>query len=220
MQKKFFLLLLFTIVTNLIIAQKTPRPYRCGWVVYDTIKLNESHNQNLKYWNVQKGETVASIGAQNGNLEVRYALFVDSIHWTLEDIDTSCLNKNEFEKVKSYYEKLCNKKINSDFTILIGTETSTNLKDNTYDRILLINTYHELSKKAEILAQINTALKSKGKLVIMEKMAKKKGKKRKDCKHIMPFEPDFLIELQAANFKLVSKNESDSVVFYELEKIN
>jgi hypothetical protein len=85
---------------------------------------------------------------------------------------------------------------------------------------LLINTYHELSKKAEILAQINAALKSKGKLIIMEKMAKKKDKKRKDCKHIMPYEPDFLIELQAANFKLVSKNESDNVTFYEWEKIN
>jgi ubiquinone/menaquinone biosynthesis C-methylase UbiE len=220
MLKKLFIFIIFILFVNTIFAQKNIKPYRCGWVVYDTAKLRESYEKNLKYWNIQKGETVASIGAQNGNLEVRYALFVDSIHFTLEDIDTSCLNKTEFEKVKNYYQTLANKKINSDFTLLIGTETSTNLNANTYDRILLINTYHELSKKAEIVAQINTALKSKGKLIIMEKMAKKKGKKRKDCHHIMPFEPDFLLELQAQNFKLISKNESDNVTFYEWEKIN
>jgi hypothetical protein len=85
MLKKLFIFIVFTIFTNTIFAQKNIKPYRCGWVDYDTVKLYETYNQNLKYWNIKKGETVASIGAQNGNLEVRYSLFVDSIHWTLQD---------------------------------------------------------------------------------------------------------------------------------------
>ncbi len=220
MQKIITFFFFFIITTNLVFAQKKVKPYKCGWVVYDTADLRESFEKNLKYWNAKKGETVVSIGAQNGNLEVRYALNVDSINWTLQDIDSSCLNQIEFEKVKSYYEKLGNKKINGNFKLVLGTETSINLPTLTYDRILLINVHHELTKKKEILTQIHACLKANGKLIVMEKMGKKKGKKRKDCHHIMPFEPDFLIEFESLQFKLISKNDSDNVSFYEFEKVD
>ena len=166
MLKQCILVMLFTTIINICFAQNN-KPYKCGWIDKDTAQLNKTYNSNLKYWDVQKGETVASVGAQNGNLEVRLSLFIDSINWTLQDIDSYCLNQQEFEKVLNYYEKIGGKKINSQFKLLLGSTTNTNLLSNTYDRILLINVYHELTKKQEILTQINTALKPQGSLVIM-----------------------------------------------------
>ena len=219
MLKQCILLMLFTTIINICFAQNN-KPYKCGWIDKDTAQLNKTYNSNLKYWDVQKGETVASVGAQNGNLEVRLSLFIDSINWTLQDIDSSCLNQQEFEKVLNYYEKIGGKKINSQFKLLLGSTTNTNLLSNTYDRILLINVYHELTKKQEILTQINTALKPQGSLVIMERMGNKKGKKRLDCNHIMPYEPPFLEELKQLHFELKSKTMEKNISYYIFRKIN
>ena len=178
------------------------------------------YQEKLKYWNVKKGETIASIGAQSGILEVSLSLFVDSINWTLEDIDSACLNAAEFKRVYNHFNNISQRKINSNFNLVVGTVSNTNLKSNFYDRVVLINVYHELATKNEILLQIQNALKANGSLIIMEKLAKKRNKKRRDCKHIMPFEPDFLLQLKNANFTLISKQESGKETFFEFRKIN
>ena len=151
---KKYLTLWFALLLNGAIAQKMPRPYKCGFDDRDTAQLRKTFETNLIYWDVKKGETVASIGAQNGNLEARLAAFIDSVDWTLQDIDSSCFNKIEFDKVFNYYEKLSGKKITGTFNLVLGTETNSNLKTNNYDRVLLINVYHELKKKQLMLQEI------------------------------------------------------------------
>ena len=215
---KKYLTLWFALLLNSAIAQKIPRPYKCGFYDRDTNQLRKTYETNIKYWEVQKGETVASIGAGNGNLEVRYSLFVDSISWILEEIDSSCLNKTEFERVFNYYQTLANKKVIGNFNIVIGSDTSTNLTPNNYDRVLLINVFHELTKQKEMIAEVYKILKNKGKLVIMERVSNKKGKKRKDCPHIMTCEPDFIKLLTEQKFVLVSKTEVNSLTYFIFEK--
>ena len=215
---KIYFTSLFILFLNSVLAQKTP-PYNCGFYDRDTTQLIKTFETNLKYWEVQKGEIVASIGAGNGNLEVRYSIFVDSIKWTLQEIDTTCLNKIEFEKVLNYYQKLSNKKIIGNFDILIGTESKTNLKANNYDRILLINVYHELTKQQEIITEIYKALITNGKLVIMERVSNRKGKKRKDCNHLMTYEPDLLKMLTELHFEIVSKTKVHNQTYFIFKKM-
>ncbi len=219
---KYYILLtlLFIANYNLAFAQKKERPFRCGFYSRDTIQFNKFYNSTLQYIEIKKGERIASVGAQNGNVEIQLSLFIDSIQFTLQDIDTSCLNEVEIQKVKNYYETLVDKTISNKFDIVVGTETKTNLENNYYDRVLLLNVYHELSDKKPMLEGIYACLKNKGSLVVMEKMGKRKGKKRHDCNHIMPFEPDFLAEMKAANFVLASKttNAKNSLTFYIFEK--
>ena len=186
-------------------AQPVPPPAKCGWFVKDLLGLEQSYNTHLKYIEIRKGEKIASVGAQAGNLEVLLSLYTDSIEWTLEDIDTSCLNQQMADRVLQYNLQLANKTINSSFRLVLGTETQTNLPDHYYDRVLLLNTYHEMSDQKPMLADIHRALKPGGRLVVNEKMGSKPGKKRRDCNHIMPFEPDFLQEMTKAHFILVSK---------------
>jgi hypothetical protein len=218
--KKLPLLLFLTSICFInVFAQK---PYKCGFYSKDTNKLNHYYTETLQFIEVKKGEQIASVGAQNGNMEVQLSIFTDSITWTLNDIDTGCLNKEEFGKVLYYYETLANKKIASNFSLVLGTETKTNLKTNFYDRVLLINTYHELTDKNLIVDDIYNSLKSKGRLVIMERMGNKRNKKRRDCNHIMPYEPDFIEALKASHFILVDKknaaSKKSSIVFYVFEK--
>ena len=199
-------------------AQKKSLPYNCGFYDKDTTQLRKTYETNIKYWEVQKGETVASIGPANGNLEVRCSLFVDNINWTLEEIDSSCLNKTEFDRVLNYYQTLANKKVIGNFKLVIGDDTKTNLTANTYDRVLLINVYHELTKQKEMIAEIYKILKNKGKLVIMERVTNKKGKRRKDCPHIMTYEPDFIKLLNEQKFELVSRTDVHSLTYFIFEK--
>jgi hypothetical protein len=219
---KNYILLTLILIANcsLTLAQKKERPFRCGFYSRDTIQFNKFYNTTLQYIEIKKGERIASVGAQNGNVEIQLSLFKDSIEFTLQDIDTSCLNEAEIEKVIAYYETLVGKKITNKLDIVIGTETKTNLENNYYHRVLLLNVYHELSNKKPMLDGIYACLKSKGSLVVMEKMGKRKGKKRHDCNHIMPFEPDFLGEMKASNFLLTSKttNAKKSLTFYVFEK--
>lgn len=201
------------IILSQAMAQK-PKPYRCGWVDNDTAQLSKTYHTNLKYWGAQKGETIASVGAQNGSLEVRLALYRDSLTCTLQDIDSSCLNQQEFDKVLQYYQALANKKINSQFQLVLGTPYQTNLPARKYHRILLINVYHELTQKRAILNQLHTALLPDAVLVIMERMGNKVGKKRKDCHHIMPYEPTFIAEFKQCQFELQSKTIVKNLSYY------
>lgn len=218
------ILCIFIFLSNIYCTNSfAQKPYKCGFYSKDTNKLNHYYQETLQFIEVKKGEQIASVGAQNGNVEVQLSIFTDGITWTLNDIDTGCLNKDEFDKVLHYYESLVNKKIASKFSLVQGTETKTNLQTNFYDRILLINTYHELGNKKIIVDDIYNSLRSKGRLVIMERMANKRNKKRRDCNHIMPYEPDFLEALKASNFLLIDKkipaNKKSSMVFYVFEKV-
>jgi ubiquinone/menaquinone biosynthesis C-methylase UbiE len=215
-------LILWSVFNISNFAQKPLKPFKCGYPTKDTTELKRFYKSNLSLIEVKNGERIASVGAMNGYQEVQIAIMRDSIDWTLQDIDTNCLNQTEFNKVFNYYEKMKGSPIIGKFSLLVGDETKTNLSENSYDRVLLINVYHELTDKTAILNDIHRALKKNGRLVIMEAVAKKKGQKRRDCHHIRPWEPDFLKELEALHFKFIDRkrqNEKALLSFYTFESI-
>jgi SAM-dependent methyltransferase len=187
------------------IGQKPPRPYRCGFVTKDSTELKAYYRDIWRFANVMRGERVASVGAGNGYVEAQINMVVDSVNWTLQDIDTACLNAREWANVLAHHEKIMQKKSSGSFELVRGAIDQTNLARNHFDRILLFNVYHELSAPTPMLADIRGALNADGVLVLMEKMARKKGERRRDCGHVMPWEPDLLHELEQAGFKLESK---------------
>ena len=208
----FVLILLLCVTRQTVFAQKNDRPYQCGYYSKSFAELKENYNHSSKYCNVQKGEQVASIGVSNGYVEVQLATFNDGIHWTLQDIDTGCLNKSEFHKVLAYHEKLKGAPINGTFNLVAGSEHNTGLKRNFYDRVLLLNVYHELSDKDSILIDIAGTLKQSGVVVIMERMAKKPGEKRKDCGKLKPVEPELIAEMSRFGFTLSQKEIADEKI--------
>jgi hypothetical protein len=202
------LFILSVLIVGLANAQKKTRPYKCGYITKDRAALLLNNKNYLRFYGCKEGEKIASVGASNGYVEVQIAIFVGKIDWTIQDIDTTCLNQRELEKVIDYHEKLMSEPIIGNFEIVVGEPHKTNLKKNFYDRILLSNVYHELTDRKSILIDIIEALSQDGVVVIMERMAKKIGQKRKDCGHVMLWEPDLLAEMKGFGFSYVTKEEN------------
>ena len=125
-------------------SQERGQPFKCGYGVKNKADLTRYFNDVYSNIEVKKDDYVASVGSSSGYVEALISLFVDSVNWTLQDIDTSCLNHSEVKKVISYYEEILPKKINSNFEIIIGTELQTNLPRGKFDKVILLNVFHEL----------------------------------------------------------------------------
>lgn len=204
-----------------VYAQKV-KPYSCGYFSKTFEELKENFEAG-RAMGAASGEKIASVGASNGYREVQTSVFIENINWTLQDIDTSCLNEREFQKVIRYHEQLAGTKINATFNLVVGEKDQTNLTRSFFDRILLINVYHELSNKEKILEDIRGALNEKGVLVVMERMGKKPGERHGDCGLPKLFEPDYLADMKKAGFDLVFKSEpkkKTSIIFYTFKAIN
>lgn len=188
-------------------GQKEDKPYKCGFVPKSLADIQFNFEHFGKLFNCKSGEKIASVGASNGTREVEISTFIDSIFWTIQDIDTSCLNFKEFKDVITHHERLKGKLIKANFEIVIGNSGQTNLKKGFYDRIILCYVYHELTDKASVMTDIRQALNDDGVVVIMEDLAKRKGQKRA-CGHTMVWESDFLSEMKEFGFVLKQKQKS------------
>lgn len=208
---------LFFLVHCAAIKAKRQRnkPYEYGWVPkkYEDVK---KHYDNYAFrYNCQPGETIASIGAGNGKFEVTISCFIPGINWYLQEIDTFRLY--QFEDVRTHFEKLRQSPIDANFHLVVGTESETNLPQNTFDRILMINVVHEINEREHLMKEIGGLLKSQGKLVIMERMGEKAGQVHGDCKFPKLLESDLLLEMDAYGFQLVNKQIGEKMshlVFY------
>jgi len=215
--------LLVVIVPINAVAQKvkSQRPYRCGFYVKNYEELKSTF-ESTKLFDVKPGEKVASVGAANGNREVITAAFVDGVDWTIQDIDTTCLNQSEFQKVLTYTEKIKGKPIIGKFQVVIGEEKKTNLPRGYYDRIIMANVYHELTDRKSMLIDIYGALNETGVVMVQERMNDKPGKVRKDCGHIGLYEPDFVKEMRTFGYELAGKKtvpNFDQLAYYTFKKI-
>jgi predicted methyltransferase len=148
-------------------------------------ELFHQKQPELDFYKFKPGEKVASIGALCGNWEASYAAASDSIIFYLEDIDTTHFNERQISFSWHYYDSLREKAMNSSYSLITGTETATLLPENIFDKILIINSFHEFTRQAEMLADIKTKLKPGGILYIDEHVPKKQGQLNAGCKHLM-----------------------------------
>jgi len=131
------------------------------------VDMFETKKQLIDFMEINKGDMIAEVGAGNGeNLGV-LSLFYDSITFYAQDIDPKVLSEKKLKKVVGYYEKLKGKQTNK-FQVVIGTTSHTNLADKAFDKILLIDAYHDFNKKDDMLEDICAKLKLNGKVYILD----------------------------------------------------
>ncbi len=197
------------------LAQAIKKP-NCKILSTDLLDLPENYDRYHKCLGVNNGERVASVGAGYGRIELHVSLFVDSVKWTLQDIDTTCLSSARVRKSKRIYEKASGRQINSTFSTVLGRRDNTNLPEKTFDRITMVDTYHELSSREAILQSVRAALKDSGKLVIMERMGNQAGDIH-GCGFPKILEPDLISDMRKYGFEFVSKvvpNEELDITYY------
>lgn len=148
----------------------------------DTAKMRSQHEPVVRYYQFAPGQQVASIGAQTCVGEAIYACFTENVHFYLQDIDSTYLNALQAPYVWDYYGKLRGKPLTCTYQLVLGTPTETRLPANQLDKVLIINSFHEFTEPALMLADIATKLKRGGILYIDEFVPHKAGQLHGSCR--------------------------------------
>lgn len=154
---------------------------QCGSFFETMAHLHKIKQPELDFFQFRPGQTIASIGAGCGHWEAAYAAATDSITFYLEDIDTATLNKRHADFAWNYYAKLRGTPMTSFYKLAVGDERSTSLPENTFDKILIINSFHEFTYQAEMLEDIKKKLNAGGILYIDEALPKRPGQLHGIC---------------------------------------
>lgn len=172
----------FVLLSYTVTAQKmqTLKGY-CGAFFESMAHLYKVKQAELDFYHFKPGQTIASIGAQCCHIEAAFAATTDSVTFYLEDIDSSKFRKEQTEFVWDYYSKLRGRPLTCDYKMILGDEKSTSLPENTFDKILIINSFHEFTFVTEMLIDIKKKLKPGGILYIDEALPKKPGQLHGIC---------------------------------------
>jgi ubiquinone/menaquinone biosynthesis C-methylase UbiE len=131
--------------------------------------------------NLQPNQKIASIGVGGGLWEVMMGFANENVSFHLQDINPHLLNQAELHKTIQYFEKRYSKPTTCTFNITIGTSTNTNLPSNYFDKVLLINSFHEFEFQYLILEDCKRILKPMGQLIIEEQLAQYSGELHQGC---------------------------------------
>ncbi len=110
----------------------------------------------------RKGEIVADIGAGNGYLEAMLSIFHENLTFYIQDIDPDVCNSNSVKEVFDFYEGVNGKPFTNRFITVIGTDTHTNLPENTFDKVLMLWTYQYLKSPREFIGDLKGKMKHNG----------------------------------------------------------
>jgi ubiquinone/menaquinone biosynthesis C-methylase UbiE len=172
--------------------------------------------KSLSIYNFKQNEIIASIGASSGVWEIWFASQVEDLTFYLQDIDPLNCNQEEIEYGINYYEKLLQKPISGKFIPIIGTQSTTNLPQNIFDKVLIINSLHEFKTPKLILQDIHKILKLNGKLFIEEQIAKFSGEIHEGCGKRLFTENELIDMLKKCSFEVIDRHfKDDGIMIFE-----
>ena len=215
MKSSFKIFWQIILATFLISCKSINKPYDYKRFPDSYSEIKQEYNGYYHFADCKPGETIASIGAGNGMKEIQISCFNQGISWYLQEIDSSKLY--EFNDVLQYHESVKGSSIDADFNLVLGTERSTALPHEIFDRILMLNVFHEVESREGIMMEIHELLNENGVLVIMERMGDHEGEVHGDCKYPKLVEDGFLREMNRYGYTLNKKRlgeEMSNLMFY------
>lgn len=218
------ILLVFCLMSHFgdVPAQRK-RPYDCGPILKK--KSLASFERLNTYLGLKEGTIFAEVGASSGYYNGAMAVYLDGVSFYLQDIDESCLNKDNLDRVLNYYSKFRKTDIRAtnDFHIVIGTTTKTNLPVNTFDVIYSNATYHVLEDPDAILTDLRQSLKNDGVLVIRDAFifdGRDKPCEDKTCLSPRAHYHEFIKAMNRNEFRLIHATDEFGYPAYKFKKAN
>lgn len=129
------------------------------WLERPEREAEENVSTLLKNMDIQSTDVIADIGAGSGYHTFKMATKAKKGKVYAVDIQPEMLNAIT---TNPKYQKLKN------IETILGDETSVNLPDNSVDKILLVDVYHEFSFPYEMVMSMKKALNPKGKIYLIE----------------------------------------------------
>ena len=167
------------------------------WLDRSERDLEENPDRAIDVLKIEKGATVADVGAGSGYMTVKLSkkvgpqgkVYANDIQQGMLDLLNKRLAKSKITNV----------------TTVLGTQDDPRLPPDALDLVIMVDVYHELSQPQVMLGKIRTSLKSGGRLVLLEY--------RKEDPDV-PIRPehkmsvaDAKLEVEAEGFKLTKTNE-------------
>lgn len=150
-----------------VFSTNPSRPFKYGYPLSREI-CRQDFKLYLNGYDFHKKEVVAEVGAASGWIMGVLSVSLDSVTFYIQDIDTVLLNAYQFKKMVEHFSKVRNSEQTNQFHYVLGTEKKTNLPNNTFDKVVLNNTFHEITHFDSVIVDIGKKLKPGGKLIIYE----------------------------------------------------
>jgi len=130
-----------------------------SWLERNSRSKEENTDLAISKLPVGKNSVVADVGAGSGFYTFRISPKVaeGKVYAVEIQDDAIAYLKNKATELKA-----------NNVTVIRGSEKSPNLPDNSVDLIIMVDVYHELLYPSEFLQAMKKALKSKGKLLLLE----------------------------------------------------
>jgi len=129
------------------------------WLERPERETEENVSNLIKNMSINFEDTIADIGAGSGYHTFRMALKAPKGFIYAIDIQEEMLSEISSRINNGYLKNI---------TPILGTETNINLIENSVDKILLVDVYHEFKYPYEMMESIKKALRPNGKIFIIE----------------------------------------------------
>lgn len=130
-----------------------------NWLERPEREREENTSKLIQNLGIQAGDTIADIGAGSGYHVFKIApLANDGIIYAV-DIQDEMLQEMRQRKQETGLENI---------KLIKGSEKSANLPENSVDKILMVDVYHEFSFPVEMLSSMHKALRKDGKIYLVE----------------------------------------------------
>ena len=131
-----------------------------GWLDRPEREYEEQPSRAITALGIKPGHVVADVGAGSGYYTVRLAKQVGPFGRVYAtDIQP--------EMIAFLQQRLARGRIDN-VELVQATETNPRLPDGTFDLVLMVDVYHELSQPQEVLRRLRRALRPDGRLVLIE----------------------------------------------------
>ena len=130
-----------------------------NWLERSTREKEENTSKLIKNMKIKQTDIIADIGAGSGYHVFKMAELAKKGKIYAVDIQPEMLLAIEFNKK---YEE------HKNIELILGDEKTTNLTEKKFDKILMVDVYHEFNYPKEILECVKKALKKDGQLFLIE----------------------------------------------------
>ena len=163
-----------------------------NWLERDEREEEENTSKLLRNMDIAADDTIADIGAGSGYHVFKMAPKASEGLVYAVDIQEEMLNSMRSKKEETEINNI---------NLIKGTEKSVNLPENSVDKVLMVDVYHEFNFPVEMIASIKKALRSDGKIYLIEYRGEDKSIPIKEL-HKMT-EKQAVREMNAAGMQLV-----------------
>jgi SAM-dependent methyltransferase len=168
-----------------------------SWLNRPEREAEENVSLLLKNMDIKSTDNIADIGAGSGYHVFKMAPMAKQGNIYAVDIQPEMLAEIKRQKQIRGIENI---------GLIKGSEKSANLPENSIDKVLMVDVYHEFNFPYEMLLSIKSALKEKGKIYLIEYRGEDPKIPIKTI-HKMT-EEQAVKEFESAGFKLIENIEN------------